>query len=64
MLNRTQATAAQQLAAFAVALTFDDLPESVVARAKHRLIDAIACAVSSFDTLMNILDLPSLVDVV
>jgi 2-methylcitrate dehydratase PrpD len=44
MLNRTQATAAQQLAAFAVALTFDDLPESVVTRAKHCLIDAIACA--------------------
>jgi 2-methylcitrate dehydratase PrpD len=45
MLNRTQATAAQKLAEFAVALTFGDLPESVVARAKHCLVDAIACAV-------------------
>ena len=45
MLNRTQKTAAQQLADFAVALTFDDLPASAVACAKHCLIDAIACAV-------------------
>ena len=30
MLNRTQKTAAQQLADFAVALTFDDLPPAVV----------------------------------
>ena len=28
MLNRAQKTAAQQLAEFAVALTFDDLPPS------------------------------------
>ncbi|MPZ40701.1 MAG: hypothetical protein GEU95_22160 [Rhizobiales bacterium] len=45
MLNRTQKTAAQQLAEFAVALTFEDLPASVVLRVKHCLIDAIACAV-------------------
>ena len=45
MLNRTQETAAQQLADFTVGLTFDDLPPSVVARAKHCLIDAVACAV-------------------
>jgi 2-methylcitrate dehydratase PrpD len=45
MLNRTQKTAAQQLADFTAALTFDDLPASAVARAKHCLIDAIACAV-------------------
>jgi 2-methylcitrate dehydratase PrpD len=45
MLNRTQKTAAQQLADFAVALRFDDLPPSAIARAKHCLIDAIACAV-------------------
>src|SRR4029079_11681771 len=45
MLNRTQKTAAQQLADFAVALTFDDLPASAVTLAKHCLIDAIACAV-------------------
>jgi 2-methylcitrate dehydratase PrpD len=45
MLDRSQKTAAQQLAEFAVALTYDDLPASVVLRAKHCLIDAIACAV-------------------
>ena len=45
MLNRTQKTAAQQLADFAVGLTFDDLPASAVARAKQCLIDAVACAV-------------------
>jgi 2-methylcitrate dehydratase PrpD len=33
------------LADFTVALTFGDLPPSAVARAKHCLIDAIACAV-------------------
>jgi 2-methylcitrate dehydratase PrpD len=45
MINRAQQTAAQQLADFTVALTFGDLPTSAVVRAKHCLIDAIACAV-------------------
>ena len=45
MLDRAQTTAAQQLAEFAVALRYEDLPASVVASAKHCLIDAIACAV-------------------
>jgi 2-methylcitrate dehydratase PrpD len=45
MLNRTQKTAAQQLADFAVALTFDDLPPPVVKLAKQCLADAVACAV-------------------
>ena len=45
MLNRTQKTAAQQLADFAVALTFDDLPPAAVKLAKQCLADAVACAV-------------------
>src|ERR1700752_952902 len=45
MLNRAQKTAAQQLADFAVALAFDDLPASAVALAKQCLADAVACAV-------------------
>jgi 2-methylcitrate dehydratase PrpD len=40
-----QQTAAQQLAEFAVALRFDDLPPAVVRQATYCLIDAIACAV-------------------
>ena len=44
MLDRAQTTASQQLAEFAIALRYEDLPASVVARAKHCLIDAIACA--------------------
>jgi 2-methylcitrate dehydratase PrpD len=38
-------TAAQQLAAYACALRFDDLPASPVERAKHCLIDAVGCAI-------------------
>lgn len=45
MLNPTPKTAAQQLADFAVALTFEDLPPSVVKLAKQCLADAVACAV-------------------
>ena len=46
MLNRTQqTTAAQQLADFAIALRYEDLPPQVVHRAKQCLIDAVACAV-------------------
>lgn len=45
MLTRTQGTAAQQLADFAVALRCEDIPASAVRLAKHCLIDAIACAI-------------------
>jgi 2-methylcitrate dehydratase PrpD len=45
MLDRAQQTAAQQLAEFAIALTLEDVPPSAVVRAKHCLIDAVACAV-------------------
>jgi 2-methylcitrate dehydratase PrpD len=46
MLNRAQQeTAAQQLAGFAVALRYDDLPAIAVHRAKQCLIDTVACAV-------------------
>jgi 2-methylcitrate dehydratase PrpD len=45
MLERTQQTAAQHLAHFAVNLRFDDLPASAVRNAKLCLIDAVACAV-------------------
>ena len=44
MLDRAQTTASQQLAEFATALRYEDLPASVIASAKHCLIDAIACA--------------------
>src|SRR3954467_3470708 len=37
--------AAEQLAAYAVSLRFEDLPAHVVERAKHCLIDAIGCAI-------------------
>jgi 2-methylcitrate dehydratase PrpD len=36
--------ATERLAAYAVALSFDDLPASAILRAKHCLIDAFACA--------------------
>ena len=45
MLNRTQKTAAQQLADFAVGLTFEAIPPSAVTLAKQCLVDAVACAV-------------------
>jgi 2-methylcitrate dehydratase PrpD len=45
MLNRSGQTAAQQLAHFAVALRYEHIPAFVVHRAKHCLIDAVACAV-------------------
>jgi 2-methylcitrate dehydratase PrpD len=38
-------TAAEQLAAYAVSLRFEDLPAHVIERAKHCLIDAIGCAI-------------------
>jgi 2-methylcitrate dehydratase PrpD len=38
-------SAAEQLAAYAVSLRFDDLPAHVIERAKHCLIDAIGCAI-------------------
>src|SRR5262249_23679811 len=37
--------ATERLAAYAAALRFEDLPRTVVERAKHCLIDAVACAV-------------------
>ena len=37
--------ATDRLAAYAAALRFDDLPPPVVERAKHCLIDAVACAI-------------------
>src|SRR5262249_19508365 len=37
--------ATERLAAYAVALKFEDLPRTVVERAKHCLADSIACAV-------------------
>ena len=45
MLNRTQTTAAERLADYAVALRFEDIPTSAIARARQCLIDAVACAV-------------------
>jgi 2-methylcitrate dehydratase PrpD len=45
MLNRSEQTAAQRLADFAVALRYEDIPASVVHRAKQCLTDAVACAV-------------------
>ncbi len=42
-------TVAEQLAAFAQHLTFDDLPEAVVHEAKRRVIDSIGCALGAFD---------------
>jgi 2-methylcitrate dehydratase PrpD len=45
MLNRTDQTAAQRLADYAVTLRFEDIPAHVVRQAKVCLIDAIACAV-------------------
>jgi 2-methylcitrate dehydratase PrpD len=44
MLDRSQQTAAQQLAEFAVALCFEDIPAQALLRAKHCLVDSIACA--------------------
>jgi 2-methylcitrate dehydratase PrpD len=41
----TKESAAEQLAAYAVTLRFEDLPGHVVERAKHCLIDAIGCAI-------------------
>jgi 2-methylcitrate dehydratase PrpD len=38
-------TAAQQLAAYATALRFEDLPAAAVERAKHCLVDAIGCVI-------------------
>src|SRR5262249_60947827 len=38
-------TAAQQLAAYACALRFEQLPASPIERAKHCLIDAVGCAI-------------------
>lgn len=43
-------TVAEQLAAFAHRLTFDDLPEAVVHEAKRRVIDSIGCALGAFDS--------------
>ncbi len=37
--------ATERLAAYAAAMKFEDLPRAVVERAKHCLIDAVACAV-------------------
>jgi 2-methylcitrate dehydratase PrpD len=37
--------ATERLAAYAAALKFDELPQAVVERAKHCLIDAVACAI-------------------
>ncbi|HEY5595607.1 MAG TPA: MmgE/PrpD family protein [Nitrospiria bacterium] len=44
-------TVAEQLAAFAQRLTFDDLPETVVHEAKRRVIDSIGCALGAFDSV-------------
>jgi len=44
MLDRSQQTAAQRLADFAVSLRFEDVPPHVVKQAKVCLIDAIGCA--------------------
>jgi 2-methylcitrate dehydratase PrpD len=46
MLDRSQQrTAAQQLAEFAVGLSFENIPAAVAKQAKVCLIDAVACAV-------------------
>ena len=45
MLERSQQTAAQKLAQFAVSLRFEDIPPHVAKQAKICLTDAVACAV-------------------
>ena len=42
-------TLADRLAAFTLATRFEDLPETVVAEARRRLLDAFACAAGALD---------------
>lgn len=45
--SRVQATPTQVLSEFAAGLEFDAIPESARERARHLLVDSVACALAA-----------------